>query len=155
MQRPLNLRHGQQGAVLLTALIFLMILTMLAIASMDTNVLEVRMAANSQDINRAFQTAETGLQKVLFDDDAFSTTNVKEFDGVEGDTYAKPAEEVGVYEASVTYNSIYRQSTTPPRGSGWDSTMAYYHFDLSATATTPGGAVSSVHAGAYQVGKRQ
>ena len=141
--------------MLLTALIFLMILTMLAVSSMDTNVLEVRMAANSQDLNRAFQTAETGLQKVLFDDDAFQTTNLAALDGTEGDTYAKPAEEVGTYDASVTYNSIYRQSTTPPRGSGWDSTMAYYHFDLSATATSAGGAVASVHSGAYQVGKRQ
>jgi hypothetical protein len=54
----------------------------------------------------------------------------------------------------VTYNSIYREMTAPPRGSGWDSSMAYFHFDMQATATIASGATTTVHAGAYQVGRR-
>lgn len=145
----------QRGAALLTALVFLVILTMLGISSMNTNILEERMAANSQEVNRVFQAAETGIDTVYDDADAFMTTNVSDLDGTASDTYAKPAVAVGDYNISVEYNSIYRQMTAPPRGSGWDATMAYYHFDLTADATSPSGATTSLHAGAYQVGRRQ
>ena len=149
----------QDGAALLTALIFLVLLTMLVLSSMGTNVMEERMAANSQEINRAFQTAETGLETVMNDSDAFNTTNLAILDGTSGDTYDKPADTVGDYGAEVTYNSIFRQMTAPPRGSGWDSTMGYYHFDMRADAIVgdpdKGAARTSIHGGAYQVGKRQ
>ena len=141
---------SQRGAALLTALVFLVLLTMLVLSSMNTNIMEERMAANAQEVNRAFQVAETGIETVMDDADAFQTTNT----GGADDTYEKPPLDVGG-TGETDYDSVFRDMTAPPRGSGWDSTMAYYHFDLSATATTPGGAVSSVHAGAYQVGKRQ
>lgn len=145
----------QRGAALLTALVFLVLLTMLVLSSMGTNIMEERMAGNTQEVNRAFQTAESGLQTVLDDGDAYSTTNLADLDGTSGDTYSKPALTVGDYDATVTYNSIFRQMTSPPRGSGWDQSMAYYHFDLSAVASTAGGATTTVHGGAYQVGKKQ
>lgn len=145
----------QQGAALLTALVFLVILTMLVISSMTSNIMEERMAANSQETNRIFQAAESGIEIVMNDADAFQTTNLADLDGTASDTYAKPPVAIGSYNASVSYNAIYRQMTTPPRGSGWDSTMAYYHFDMEAVAASPSGATTTVHAGAYQVGKRQ
>lgn len=52
-------RHAQQGAVLITSLVFLIILTMLAITSMSTNTLEERMAANAVENNIVFQAAES------------------------------------------------------------------------------------------------
>jgi type IV pilus assembly protein PilX len=145
----------ERGAALLTALVFLVLLTMLVLSSMNANIMEERMAANSQEVNRVFQAAETGIETAMNDSDAFQTTNLEDLDGTASDTYAKPALAVGGYNANVTYNSIFRQMTNPPRGSGWDSTMAYYHFDLSSVATTGSGARTSVHAGAYQVGKKQ
>ena len=50
-------RHAQQGAVLITSLIFLVILTMLAVTSMSTNTLEEKMAANAVENNIVFQAA--------------------------------------------------------------------------------------------------
>jgi len=147
---------SQRGAALLTALVFLVLLTMLVLSSMNTNIMEERMAANSQEVNRAFQAAETGIETVMDDPDAFQTTNLPDLDGTTEDTYAKPALEIeGGYGASVTYNSIYRDSTKPPRGSGWDSSMAFYHFDMEAASTILSGATTTLHAGAYQVGKAQ
>ncbi len=146
----------QQGAALITALIFLVILTMLGLSTMNTNVMEERMSSNSQEANRVFQAAESGVETAYDDGDAFQTSNVAELDGIPGsDTYDKPDLNVGSYNVTVAYNSIYRQMTAPPRGSGWDATMAYYHFNLSATATSPSGATTNVNAGAYQVGRRQ
>ena len=148
----------QHGAALFTALILLIILTLLGLSAMTTTTMEERMAANSQENVRAFQAASTGLSLVLSDEAAFDTTNTQETDGTADDPYDKTDTSIGgsgsyAYNAAATYNSVYRQSTVPPRGSGWDSTYAYYHFDLTATGSTDSGASSTLHAGAYQVGK--
>lgn len=143
---------SQRGAALLTALVFLVLLTMLVLSSMNTNIMEERMAANSQEVNRAFQAAETGIETAMDDSDAFQTTNTGEV----GDTYDKDPLDIGTYGATATYDSVYRAMTAPPRGSGWDSTMAYYHFDMESTGTIEAsGATTTIHAGAYQVGRRQ
>ena len=148
-----NRSNTQQGAALITALIFLVILTLLAITSMSTNTLEEKMAANSQEINRAFQTAETGLKLAFTDEAAFSTANTKTTDGTVDDPYDKEENDIGDYAAATAYNAVFRQETKPPRGSGWDSTMSFYYFDLSSTGSTASGATTTLHSGAYQVGK--
>ncbi len=56
------LRFRQRGATLIVALVFLFILTILGIASMGSNTLEQRMAANTKDQNVAFQAAESALR---------------------------------------------------------------------------------------------
>lgn len=150
----INFHQNQSGAALITALIFLVILTMLALTSMNTNTLEERMAANSQEVNRAFQAAESGLEMVLSDDDAFNTTNMQALDGTINDTYDIPDVSLGNYGGSVKYNAIYRGQTNPPRGSGWDTTMSFYHFDFSSAGSTSSGATTTLHAGAYQVGRK-
>ncbi|HIF50721.1 MAG TPA: hypothetical protein EYQ42_04180 [Thiotrichaceae bacterium] len=150
----INIKN-QSGAVLITALIMLVILTMLGLSSMTTSTMEERMAANSQEINRAFQAASSGLELVFSDEDAFNTTNTEA-----SDTYIKSDTTVGgdpsgsnAYSATTEYSSTFIQQVSAPRGSGWDSTFAFYYFDLSATGSTASGASSSLHSGAYQVGK--
>ncbi|QFY90558.2 pilus assembly protein PilX [Magnetovirga frankeli] len=48
--------------VLVTTLIFLVIMTMLGLASVQGNSLQERMAGNSRDLNLAFQAAEAALR---------------------------------------------------------------------------------------------
>jgi type IV pilus assembly protein PilX len=147
---------AQNGAVLVTALIMLVILTLLGLSSMSTTTMEERMAANAQELTRAFQAASSGLEMVLGDGDAFATTNTLDTDGTADDPYDKTAPVGGGgYNADSDYNSVYRQMTVPPRGSGWDSTYGYYHFDLTATGITDSGATTTLHAGAFQVGRAQ
>jgi Tfp pilus assembly protein PilX len=54
--------RAQHGAVLMVALMFLVILTMLALTSMTGTTLEERMAGQYRDLNIAFQAAEAGLR---------------------------------------------------------------------------------------------
>lgn len=57
-------RHAarQRGAVLITSLIFLIIITLIGITAMQNAVLEERMAGNMHDRNLAFQSAEAALR---------------------------------------------------------------------------------------------
>ena len=148
-------RQGKQrGAALITALMMLVILTMLGLSSMNTTTMEERMAANSQEVNRAFQTASTGLEMAFDDAASFDTSNTV------ASPYSLTNDEIGAsgsdyaYTAEAQYRSTFQQMTAPPRGSGWDSTYGFYHFNLSSTGTV-GGVTTTVNSGAYQVGKAQ
>lgn len=50
-----------RGAVLIFCLVFLLILTMMGVSSMESAILEERMAGNMQDYNAAFEAAESSL----------------------------------------------------------------------------------------------
>lgn len=52
---------SQQGAVLIVALMFLIVLTMLGVSVIETTKLETKMAYNITEYNHAFQMAEVGL----------------------------------------------------------------------------------------------
>ena len=127
---PSGLNKQQNGAALITALVFLVILTMLALGSMSTSTLEEKMAANSQEINRAFQTAESGLELAFDDENSFSINNT------ESNPYTGSVTDFGAYDADTDYQVAFRQATSPKRGSGWDSNYALYHFDLESVGAT-------------------
>jgi len=57
--------HSQQGAALVVSLVMLLVLTVLAVSTMRTTSMEMRMAANDQFSENAFQLAETGLETNL------------------------------------------------------------------------------------------
>lgn len=59
--------HGtptrQGGAALIISLIFLLLMTLIGVTSMQTTTLQERMAGNSRDRNLALQAAEAGLRQ--------------------------------------------------------------------------------------------
>jgi len=59
----MNHSRGQRGAVLVVALIFLLVMTMLIMASVRGTVLQERMAGNIYDRSLAFQAAEAALRE--------------------------------------------------------------------------------------------
>ena len=54
--------RGEKGAVLIIALMFVVILTLLGVTAVMTTTMEERMAGNSRDLNVAFQAAEAALR---------------------------------------------------------------------------------------------
>lgn len=60
MRSPLG--QSQRGAVLIVALMFLVILTMLGVTAMTGTTMELRMANNTRDFGVAFQAAEAALR---------------------------------------------------------------------------------------------
>jgi len=57
------MRDTQRGAILVMVLIFLTVLTLMAVTGMDTSVTEERMASNMQDYNQAFEAAEVAMEE--------------------------------------------------------------------------------------------
>lgn len=149
MNTSINMQlNRQDGAALITALVFLVILTLLAITSISTTTLEEKMAANSQEINRVFQASETGLGLAFADNLSFNTANTVTAPYTQGPT------PVGTTGTNMTYSSWFRDPPTePPRGSGYEvGTAAAYHFNLRGVASNDSGANQNLDQGAFQIG---
>ncbi len=65
MSTMTNITQREQGAALVVSLILLLVLTVLGVSTMSTATMEMRMAANNQFLENAFQIAETGLDTDL------------------------------------------------------------------------------------------
>jgi type IV pilus assembly protein PilX len=60
--KSLSISRHQSGMALITGLIFMVTLTLIAIAAMRTTTLEERMSGNARDRDLAFQSAEAALR---------------------------------------------------------------------------------------------
>ena len=139
-----KLAKSQSGAALITAMV---LLTLLALTSMTTTTLEEKMATNSQEINRVFQAAETGLARSYNDDNAFSTSNTVD------SPYTPSATTIGDYGVTMNYTAAFVQSTIPPRVAMFEVGEAKaYHFRFNANATAASGTETNLGQGAFQIG---
>ena len=59
---PSNVAHVQQGAALITALLLLVVLTILGLSVMQMSRVQEKMAGNTRDINVGFEAAEAALR---------------------------------------------------------------------------------------------
>ena len=75
LQRAPQPLQPQAGVALLTSIIFLLILSIIGISSMQDSSFDQRMTTNSQNMLSAFQHAESGLAAALREPTAFNTTN--------------------------------------------------------------------------------
>lgn len=62
---PIKTISSQDGAALITGLIFLVVLTLISLSAIKSTSLEERMAGNARDQDLAFQAAEAGVRDAL------------------------------------------------------------------------------------------
>lgn len=84
----LNIKHQQQGVTLLTALMLLFIITLLTLNSVNTTLLDSKIANNLRDSDLSFQTAEITLQEA--EKYLHNTTPLPVFDDTNGLLPYKP-----------------------------------------------------------------
>lgn len=137
----------QRGAALIIGLILLLVLTILAISGVVSSTLELRMTANQQQQERAFQAADTGVEQAMTAA-TFSTTGVVEVAPTPVDA-ADPDGDTYEYELRFDAES---SMPTVPTGYSLGSGFQAYHFVVESTGTSAGGAESDHVQGFYIVG---
>lgn len=81
MTSSLPIRHVQQGAILVVALIMLLAMTLIGVTGLSSTTMQERMAGNTREGNIAFQAAEAALRQ----GEAFLTTaTLPDFNGTNG-----------------------------------------------------------------------
>jgi hypothetical protein len=137
----------ERGAALITSLVILLVLTALGITALSTTNLEQKMAINTQDFNRAFQAAETGLKGAFDNPNSVSLVST-----IGGSTGA-----LGDYEATATMNTKLLGWSDPPRRTSDVYSRARFsaaHFETVSTGKAKAGtsgATVVLHEGMYQI----
>ncbi len=137
-----SLPPAQRGMALIMALVILLILTILGVTAMTTSSLEEKMSGNIQEQNRAFQAAESGINKVLVDPNALVPNGSYApapytFDGGKSGTAAVKVK-FGAFAPPARRGGSYAYSATQFQGA---------HFDIASTGTTVTNAKSVNHQG--------
>jgi type IV pilus assembly protein PilX len=79
LNTKINTRSSQQGAALLTALIMLIAVTLLSLASLGTSMMELRMSGNEESSMQAFQSAQAAVDALIDQDEKTPLTAFKNF----------------------------------------------------------------------------
>lgn len=129
-------RH-QRGMALFISLVFLVLLTLIGLTAMSTDSLEASMANSDQDMNVAFQAAETALR--------------------DGETYVSadliPADGFNSLCTGGTYGGLCTQSTSAAPDWQWGGSIAQWGNPGSRTVipiTTPTAPAFAPLPGVYQ-----
>jgi len=125
-------RARQQGAALVIGLILLMVLTLLAVSSMNTASLEFIMAGNEQYRSNAFQAAEAGIEQSLVQGTFNPDAAAQQLNGnnTANDTWAST---INLPLGNVPQPALW--------GNSWNS-FSTYHFEIASTGTSTRGATA-------------
>ena len=129
----------QRGAALVVGLLLLVILTLLAIAGMNTASTELIMAGNEQFREDAFQAAEAGIEqqlpnlKLISPDTPSTTTIDKTIDLGNGTRYTTKSRTLG--EGAVIGSSVTK--------------VVGFYYEIESTGQGPRNATSVQTQGAY------
>ena len=157
------MQQSQSGSALITALIFLIVLTILGLSTMTTSRLEVRMAANTQFAHQAFQAAESGIEQVLDTIEADATNALLDTTSAVGTTvehyynedttgsFTNPNDSKK-YVQKTTANILYQTKSDAPEGSSFSGPVASYHFRILSTGESSFGGESQSVQGFYKLG---
>lgn len=114
----------QKGAALVVGLILLVVVTVLAIAGMNTATTELAIARNNQNYENAFQAAETGLENALSQGFYDTLTNTTLRQDINNNDWVETV--IAFEDSTIVPDKAFSLGV----GSG----IAAYHFVATATA---------------------
>ena len=129
LSRPAPRAQGQRGFILVTGLLFLVVMTLLALAMFRSTGLMDRISANARDKQRSFEAAESALQYAewwLNNNDPGTTTTPCTAGLVSGDTVAN------IHVCSTALPSDYLTSAA------WANAFTYTPPNLAVPVTGAG-----------------
>lgn len=134
--QPRNSLQRERGAALVVGLILLLVMTVLAVASMSSSTMGLQMTANAQSANNAFQAAEQGISATMATFLPDTTQLAVALPEVEvPDTGAR-------FTSEVRYDPANGCTEVPDGGFSLGEGVAFkaYHFDVTTRAAAARGA---------------
>jgi len=150
------MKVNQRGSALIVSLVFLIILTLLGLSTMNTSRLEIRMAINEQAANQAFQAAESGIQETLADGSVLDTNSQAGVDNTyyyNQDANGPYTDGTNNYNEQVNTNTLFETSGPVPGGGfSLGGKVQAYHFRVLSVGQSVSGSENEQTQGFYQVG---
>lgn len=142
----------QSGAVFVTALLLLLVLTLLGVAGLVTATLELRMAGNVQHHEHAFAAAEHAIEQALLAAELDTSSSLAAPAKPDcRDACTTPVTEVP-FDYSLYYDPGAAGSPAPDGGHSLGAGLQAHHFIVEATGESGPGARSEHTQGFYILG---
>ena len=142
--------RSQRGAALVVGMILLLVLTVLGISGLVTATLELQMAGNAQNQERAFQAAEAGIEDALLDPALSTSWTLANLANPSSSTYAAQNRTAYVqgsttdeFETRSYYDTSAGPTPVPFGGHSLGTGLEAYHFVTESTGTAPRGSRST------------
>jgi len=148
-QPKLVYRRSQRGVALFIGLILLVVITVLAVAAMTMATSDLRMAANRQFHENAFQAASRGVQLGMITPN-LPTTGIT----VTVASTAVPGNATDTYQYTVSFDPDNGITGVPAGGYslGTSSGFSAFHFEVQATGKSARGSEVLQEQGFYIIG---
>lgn len=137
--------HRQRGTALVLSLVILVILTILGVTALSTSSLEEKMAGSMQEVTKAFEAAESGVESAL------ATPGVMNLNAATTNSFTYNSGQSGTADVTTTLIEF----SPPKRGSGYSSQYRAANFSLSSKGTTTSNARVTIDQGVGQIMPRQ
>jgi hypothetical protein len=148
-QRGAAMRRGQRGVALFVGLILLLVITVLAVAAMTMATSDLRMAANRQFRENAFQASTRGLELAMVTPNLPTTGQT-----VTVASTPVPGSDTDSFEYTVSFDPETGVTNVPAGGYslGTGSGFSAFHFEAEATGTSARGSEVVQEQGFYIIG---
>lgn len=157
--------RNQSGAALVIALIMLVVITLIALASSYTSIFEMAMSGNKRGTTSAFYAADAGINGIISDPtDSFNTTlyailvqNTLGYDPFTNPNVPNPTKIPTATQPLTTLNAPvtwYKTQSGPPRGGGYSAVnvnYAYFQVQCTGNDTIGSGARSTLQEEVIQI----
>ena len=155
MKKIIQIVDNERGVVLITAILILVILTLLGVTGINTSSTETAIAVNEEIYKMTFYAAEAGRSYVVANTDLYHTANVTvgppglDFPGpLSTDQYS-----ISGSDMSINGNVEYTGAFALPRGSGYEHPKFRSHrYKMTSNGYGPRNAQVTVEAAFYRVG---
>ena len=126
-------RQAQRGVALFVGLILLLVITVLAVAAMTMATADLRMAANRQFRENAFQAASRGIQQAMVTPNLPTTGQT-----ITVNATPVPGNNTDTFEYTVSFDPEVGVTNVPAGGYslGTGSGFSAFHFEVEATGTS-------------------
>ena len=154
MKKKFSFLNNEKGSVLLIAVVFLLLLTVIGIFATTTSTIEIQISGNDKIQKMVFYAADSGISYVAVHDELYGTSNVTEGEKL---TFPDPDNPDAVYPLSNQLNVngevSYIEKTQMPEESGYSAgTVFAICYEVESNATGPNNGARSVNAGFYRIG---
>jgi hypothetical protein len=154
MEKKVSSLNNEKGVVMITALVFLLLLTVIGIFATTTSNIEVKISGYNKISKMVFYAADSGIHYVAVNPDLYDSNNLDENAPFDFPVNGSPAQTYSIsHKLKVGGSVSYLGKNQMPAGTGYSvGTVFAVNYKIESNSTGPNNAAKTVEAGFYRIG---
>ena len=154
MGKKVSSINNEKGIVMISAVIFLLLLTVIGIFATTTSMIEIQISGHNKLSKMVFYAADSGIHYVAVNPDWYNSNNLDEDAPFDFPVNGSPAVTYPISsELNVGGSVSYVGKNQMPAGMGYSvGTIFAVNYKITSNSTGPNNAANTIEAGFYRMG---